>query len=74
MKVDRRTLLIGAAIVAAALLLSARQGQRPACAGGSCCPLTPGLSLLPSNSWPAIEFTNAKPVQPASESLTNRQQ
>jgi hypothetical protein len=73
MKADRRTLLIGAAVIAVVLLWSAQQARRPACAGGSCCPLPSSLSLWPSNSWTAAEATNKQPAQTNSGALTNRQ-
>ncbi len=74
MKPDRRTLLIGAAVIAVVVLLNARPGQRAACAGGSCCSLLPMLSLLSSNGWPVIESTNAALGATPGASFTNRQQ
>lgn len=72
MKLDRRNLLIGAVVVSAVVFLSARQERRPACAGGSCFPLPLNLSVMPSNSWTAVESTNAMPVSLRGEPLTNR--
>jgi hypothetical protein len=72
MKPDRRTLLIVAVVVGAAAFLSARQERRPACAGGSCFPLPLNLSVMPSNSWTAVESTNATLDSPHGEPLTNR--
>jgi len=73
MKPDRRNVFIGAGIIAIAAVMIGREGRRPACAGGSCCPLPLNFSVLASNAWTAAESTNARPVQPASESTTNRQ-
>ena len=71
MKTDRRTLLVGAVIIAAVITLSFREGRRPARAGGACCPLMSGLNLLPTNSWGAVESTNAMPGKMASQPITN---
>jgi hypothetical protein len=71
MKANRRTLLIGAAVMAVVVLWSAQQGRRPACAGGPCCPVIPGLSVVPSESSVGLESTNAKPGQTGSQTITN---
>jgi hypothetical protein len=73
MKPDRRTLLAGAVIIVAAMALSFREGRRPARAGGACCPLISGLNLSPTNSWAAVESTNANLGRTASEAITNHQ-
>jgi formylmethanofuran dehydrogenase subunit E len=50
MKPGWRPLLIGAAVIAAAMVLSVREGRRPAQAGGACCPLLAGLDGLALSS------------------------
>ncbi len=72
MKRDRRTVLIGAAALGAAVLLSARQGSRPACADGACGPVPVTLSGIPSYSWTALRSNNPMPVLLQREPLTNR--
>ena len=72
MKPDRRTLIITAAIVAGAAILSARQGQRPAGPSGSCYPMPINLNDWLSNAWVAIESTNAKAAELSGVWLTNR--
>jgi hypothetical protein len=73
MKSDRGPLLLGATVIAMKVLWSILQGRRPACGGGSCCPLLPALSVQRSNPWTTVEATNGKPGVTTSESLTNRQ-
>ncbi len=72
MKSDRGPLLLGATVIAVMVLWSILQGRRPACAGGSCCPVIPGLNLIGSNSWAGVEATNAKPGQTGGQAITNR--
>jgi len=74
MKLDQRALMVGAFVIALLVVWSAQQGGRPACPGGSCCPLPLGLGLMPSKSWVAAGPTNGKPGLTASEAVTNRQQ
>jgi hypothetical protein len=73
MKPDRRTLVIGAAAIAAAMVLSFREGRRPTQAGGACCPLMQGMNLLPSNSGTTAESTNVRPCLTSGEGITNHQ-
>jgi hypothetical protein len=73
MKPDRRTLLVGAVVIVAAMALSDREGQHPARTGGACCPLIAGLYLPPTNSWAAVESTNAKTGLVIRGAMTNHQ-
>ncbi len=72
MKQRAQMVLFGLAVAALAVLWSVQQGRRPACAGGSCCPVIPGLNLIGSNSWAGFEATNAKPGQTGGQAITNR--
>lgn len=60
MKPGWPTLLIGAAIIAVAMLVSFREGRRPAQAGGPCCPLLPSLDgmVLPSGTAAPVPSGN----------------
>lgn len=66
MKPGWRILLIGTAVIAAATLLSVREGRRPARAGGTCCPFLPSLDgvVLPSGTGAPIPDGNTKPASP----------
>jgi hypothetical protein len=72
MKLDLQTLVIGAAVITVAVMWSALERRGGGCGGRSCCPVIPGLSVAPSNSWVALESTNGKPGLKTSESSTNR--
>jgi hypothetical protein len=73
MKPGWRTLLMGAAVIAAATLLSVREGRRPAQAGGPCCPLIPGLGVVPSNRWAGPHVGSINTGLRAGEAVTNQQ-
>ena len=73
MKPGWRTLLIGTAVIAAATLLSVREGRRPAQAGGPCCPLTLNLSVMPSNCWAGRNVGSTNTGLRAGEAVTNQQ-
>jgi hypothetical protein len=71
MKLDRRTLMVGAVAIAALAALSARESRRSTCTGRPCCLPFPGLAAFSTNVWapapPANEFQVLKPAP----SLTN---
>ena len=74
MKLDRRTLIVGAVAIAALVAVSAREGRRSTCTGGPCClPLT-GLADFSTNVWAPVPPTNQPPAPAPSQPLTNSAQ
>jgi hypothetical protein len=74
MKLDRRTLIVGAVAVAGLVAVSAREGRRSTCTGGPCClPLT-GLADFSTNVWAPVPPTNQPPAPTPPQPLTNRSQ
>ena len=71
MKPDRRTLLVGAVVIAALAALNTREARRSACGGGSCFLPLPGLSGS-SSSFCATPGTNQPPVLTPVQTPTNR--
>jgi hypothetical protein len=68
MKLDRRTLIVGAVVIAALTALSARESRRSTCTGGPCCLPLPGAADFCTNVWTPVPATNPPPpAQP----LTN---
>ena len=72
MKLDRRTLIVGAIAIAALVAVSAREGRRSTCTGGPCCLPLPGLAEFSTNVWAPVPPTNQSPAPTPSQALTNR--
>ena len=58
MKLDRRTLIVGAVAIAALAALSARETWRATCTSGPCCLPLPGLADFSTNVWTPVPPTN----------------
>ena len=74
MKLDRRTLIVGAVAIAALVALSARETRRSTCTGGPCCLPLPGLADFSTNVWTPVPPTNRPPAPTPDQPLTNRPQ
>ena len=74
MKLDRRTLIVGAVAVAALAALSARETRRATCTGGPCCLPLPGLADFSTNVWTPVPSTNQPPTPRSAQPFTNRAQ
>ena len=74
MKLDRRTLIVGAVAIAALAALSAREGRRSTCTGGPCCLPLPGLGDFSTNVWVPASPTNQPPAPAPTQPLTNSAQ
>jgi hypothetical protein len=74
MKLDRRTLVVGAVAIAALVAVSAREGRRSTCAGGPCCLPLPGLADFSTNVWAPVPPTNRPPAFTPPQPLTNTPQ
>ena len=71
MKLDRRTLIIGAVAIAALAALSARESRRSTCNGGSCCLPLPGLADISTKVWAPVSSTHHSPAPAPDQPLTN---
>jgi hypothetical protein len=71
MKLDRRTLVVGAVVIAALVAVSARESRRSTCTGGPCCLPLPGLADFSTNVWTLVPATNQPPAPTAAQPLTN---
>jgi hypothetical protein len=71
MKLDRRTLVVGAVAIAALAAVSAREGRRATCAGGPCCLPLAGVGDFSTNVWTPALPGNQAPAPPT-QPLTNR--
>ena len=74
MKLDRRTLIVGAVAIAALVALSARESRRSTCTGGPCCLPLPGLANFSTNVWSPAPPTNQPSVPTPAQPLTNSTQ
>jgi hypothetical protein len=74
MKLDRRTLIVGAVAIAGLAALSAREGRRSTCTGGPCCLPLPRLADFATNVWTPGLPTNQPPVPAPTQPLTNSAQ
>ena len=74
MKLDRRTLIVGAVAIAALVALSARESRRSTCAGGPCCLPLPGLADFSTNVWAPVPPTNQPSAPTPAQPLTNSTQ
>jgi hypothetical protein len=74
MKLDRRTLIVGAVAIAALVAVSARESRRSTCTGGPCCLPLPGLADFSTNVWTPRPPTNQPPAPSPDQPLTNRPQ
>jgi hypothetical protein len=74
MKLDRRTLNVGAVAIAALVAVSAREGRRSTCTGGPCCLPLPGLAGFSTNVWVPASPTNQPPAPTLPQPLNSRQQ
>jgi hypothetical protein len=71
MKLDRRTLIVGAVTIAALAALSARESRRSACTGGPCCLPLPGLADFSTKVWTPVAATNQPPPPTPAQPLAN---
>jgi hypothetical protein len=74
MKLDRRTLIVGAVAIAALVALSARESRRSTCTGGPCCLPLPGLADFSTNVWAPAPPTKQPRALTQAQPLTNRTQ
>ena len=74
MKLDRRTLIVGAVAIAALAALSARETRRATCTGGPCCLPLPGLADFSTNVWTPASPTNQPSAPTPAQPLTNSPQ
>jgi hypothetical protein len=74
MKLDRRTLIVGAVAIAALAALSAREARRSTCTGGPCCLPLPGMAAFSTNLWAPVPPTNQPQVLTSAPPLTNSAQ
>jgi hypothetical protein len=74
MKLDRRTLIVGAVAIATLVALSARESRRSTCTGGPCCLPLPGLADFSTNVWVPAQPTNQPSAPTPAQPLTNSTQ
>jgi hypothetical protein len=74
MKVDRRTLIVGAFAIAALVALSAHESRRSTCTGGPCCLPLPGLADFSTNVWAPAPATNQASAPTAAQPFTSSTQ